>query len=231
MNITAKENRCYDCIYKSYLFDYLTDQEVTQVCLNKEDAEFIKGEIVCSEGEKIEHLIYLKEGLLKLFKTGKGRSQQIISIGSPRDFIGLLSVFSNTTYIYSLAALEDSSVCMIDIDVIKKVILQNGKFALSLIEKINRISDIVLSNKVELGIKQLRGRIAHILLMFADKVYSSDTYDLPVSRKELGELIDMRTENVVRILSEFRKDQLIGIEGKKIKIKDKPLLEKISELG
>jgi CRP-like cAMP-binding protein len=44
-------------------------------------------------------------------------------------------------------------------------------------------------------------------------------------------LIDIRTENVVRILSEFRKDQLIGIEGKKIEIKNKPMLEKISELG
>ena len=120
---------------------------------------------------------------------------------------------------------------MIELDVIKKIILQNGKFALSLIEKMNRISDVVLSNKVELGIKQLRGRIAHILLMFADKVYRSDLYELPVSRKEVGELIDMRTENVVRILSEFRKDQLIGIEGKKIEIKNKPMLKKISELG
>ncbi len=199
--------------------------------LIKKEIVIEKGEIIYQEGEKINHLVYLKEGLVKLYKTGQGRTQQIISIATPRDFIGLLSVFSNTEYLYSLAALEDSSLCMIELDVIKKIILQNGKFALSLIEKMNRISDVVLSNKVELGIKQLRGRIAHILLMFADKVYGSDIYEFPVSRKELGELIDMRTENVVRILSEFRKDQLIGIEGKKIEIKNKPMLEKISELG
>jgi len=168
---------------------------------------------------------------MKLYKTGAGRTQQIISIATPQDFIGLLSVFSNTEYVYSLSALEDSSLCMIELDVIKKIILQNGKFALSLIEKMNKISDVVLSNKVELGVKQLRGRIAHILLMFAEQVYRSDIYELPVSRKEIGELIDMRTENVVRILSEFRKDQLIGIEGKKIEIRNKPMLKKISELG
>ncbi|MCK4829443.1 Crp/Fnr family transcriptional regulator [bacterium] len=199
--------------------------------LNKNEIVIEKGEIIYQEGEKINHLVYLKEGLVKLYKTGPGRSQQIISIATPRDFIGLLSVFSNTEYLYSLAALEDSSLCMIDLDVIKKIILQNGKFALNLIEKMNRISDVVLSNKVELGIKQLRGRIAHILLMFADQIYRSDIYELPVSRKEVGELIDMRTENVVRILSEFRKDQLIGIEGKKIEIKNKSMLKKISELG
>lgn len=231
MSNTLIENRCDDCIYKSYLFNYLTKEEVALVNLNKKEIDIEKGEIICQEGEMIKYLVYLKEGLVKLYKTRQGRTQQIISIGTPRDFIGLLSVFSNTKYHYSLAALEDSSLCMIDLDVIKKIILQNGKFALNLIEKMNRISFVVLNNKVDLGIKQLRGRIAHILLMFAGQVYESDIYELPVSRKEIGELIDMRTENVVRILSEFRKDQLIGIEGKKIEIKNKSMLEKISELG
>ena len=230
MSNTLIENRCDDCIYKSYLFNYLTKEEVALVNLNKKEIDIEKGEIICQEGEMIKYLVYLKEGLVKLYKTRQGRTQQIISIGTPRDFIGLLSVFSNTKYHYSLAALEDSSLCMIDLNVIKKIILQNGKFALNLIEKMNRISFVVLNNKVDLGIKQLRGRIAHILLMFAGQVYE-DIYELAISRKEIGELIDMRTENVVRILSEFRKDQLIGIEGKKIEIKNKSMLEKISELG
>lgn len=231
MSNPTRENRCDVCLYKSYLFNYLTKQEIAWVSLNKKEIDIEKGEIICREGEPIKYLVYLRGGLVKLYKTGTGRTHQIISIATSRDFIGLLSIFSNTEYIYSIAALEDSSICMIDMNVIKKIILQNGKFALSLIEKMNRISDVVLSNKVELGVKQLRGRIAHILLMFADKVYRSDIYELPVSRKEIGELIDMRTENVVRILSEFRKDQLIGIEGKKIEIINKSMLKKISELG
>ena len=231
MNNTTRESRCDVCLYKSYLFNHLTKQEIVWVNLNKKEIVIEKGDIIYQEGEKIKNLVYLKEGLVKLYKAGHGRTQQIISIATPRDFIGLLSVFSNTEYLYSLTALEDSSLCIIDMEIIKKIILQNGKFALSLIEKMNRISDVVISNKVELGIKQLRGRIAHILLMFAGQVYRSDIYELPVSRKEIGELIDMRTENVVRILSEFRNDQLIGIEGKKIEIKNKSMLGKISELG
>jgi CRP/FNR family transcriptional regulator len=231
MSNPTRENRCDVCLYKSYLFNYLTKQEIAWVSLNKKEIDIEKSEIICREGEPIKYLVYLRGGLVKLYKTGTGRTHQIISIATSRDFIGLLSIFSNTEYIYSIAALEDSSICMIDMNVIKKIILQNGKFALSLIEKMNRISDVVLSNKVELGVKQLRGRIAHILLMFADNVYRSDIYELPVSRKEIGELIDMRTENVVRILSEFRKDQLIGIEGKKIEIINKSMLKKISELG
>jgi len=125
MSNTTRENRCDVCIYKSYLFNYLTKQEVSWVNLNKKEIVIEKGEIICQEGEEIKYLVYLREGLVKLYKTGAGRSQQIISIATPRDFIGLLSVFSNTEYIYSLAALEDSSLCMIDMKVIKKIILQN----------------------------------------------------------------------------------------------------------
>ncbi|HKK62111.1 MAG TPA: helix-turn-helix domain-containing protein, partial [Bacteroidales bacterium] len=79
--------------------------------------------------------------------------------------------------------------------------------------------------------RQLRGRIAFILLFFAEEVYQSETFELPVSRKEIGELIDMSTENVIRALSEFRKDEIIAIEGKTIDILDKPRLKKIYQLG
>jgi len=190
MSNTKRESRCDVCIYKSYLFNYLTKQETALVNLNKKEIVIEKGEIICQEGKPIKYLVYLREGLMKLYKTGAGRTQQIISIATPQDFIGLLSVFSNTEYVYSLSALEDSSLCMIELDVIKKIILQNGKFALSLIEKMNKISDVVLSNKVELGVKQLRGRIAHILLMFAEQVYRSkiEIRNKPMLKKisELG---------------------------------------------
>jgi CRP/FNR family transcriptional regulator len=54
---------------------------------------------------------------------------------------------------------------------------------------------------------------------------------LPISRKEIGELINMTTENVIRILSEFRKDGLVRIDGKNIEILNKELLEKLSKSG
>jgi CRP/FNR family transcriptional regulator len=63
------------------------------------------------------------------------------------------------------------------------------------------------------------------------EIYRSERYDIPVSRKEIAELIEMRTENVIRILSELRKDKIIHIEGKSIEILDLHRLEQISEFG
>ena len=73
--------------------------------------------------------------------------------------------------------------------------------------------------------------VSYILLLFAKQIYNSNSFNLPISRKEVAELIDMSTENVIRVLSEFRKDGLIQIEGKNIEVKDIKRLEKIYELG
>jgi CRP/FNR family transcriptional regulator len=91
--------------------------------------------------------------------------------------------------------------------------------------------DQLLETRLSISNKNLRGRTAYIILMFANDIYQSNRFDLPISRKEIGELIDMRTENVIRILSEFRKDQLIKIEGKRIEILEMTRMERIANFG
>ena len=59
----------------------------------------------------------------------------------------------------------------------------------------------------------------------------SNEFVFPISRREIAELIDMRTENVIRIMSEFRKDGLIKINGHIIEIINQEMLQKVSEVG
>jgi CRP-like cAMP-binding protein len=231
MNDKEKQFTCETCGYKSYLFDELSQEELLEVNLNKRELDFKRGEVICHEGEEIKNFIYLKEGLVKLYKKATGRHEHIISIAKPMDFIGLLTVFSNSNYLYSIQALEDSSLCFIHLDTIVSIIKRNGGFALSILEKMSIVSDQVLKTQIDLAGKQLRGRIAYIILLFADQIYHSAKFDLPISRKEVGDLIEMRTENVIRTLSEFRKDGLLRIEGKTIEIRNMDLLRRISELG
>ena len=231
MNKIEKGNTCETCVYKSFLFDTLTKEERLKINIAKQERDFRRGEIICHEGEEIKNFIYLKEGLVKLYKQAKDRHEHIISIAKPLDFIGLLSVFSNLNYVYSIRAIEDSSLCFIQLETITSIIKQNGDFAMSILEKMSIISDQVLKTQIDLASKQLRGRIAYIILLFADQIYGSSRFNLPISRKEMGDLIEMRTENVIRIFSEFRKDGLMKIEGTTIEILNEDMLRKISELG
>ena len=231
MELSHIINNCKECIYKSWAFKNLSPQELQLINDNKIEKYYRKGENICLEGDKISSFMYLQNGLVKLYKTESNSREHIISIAKPKDFIGLLSIFSNNKHIYSISAIEDSVVCFVNLSVIQNLIKTNGIFALDFFEKISTVSDSVIKTRIDINTRQLRGRIAYILLFFSKHIYNSEKFNLPISRKEIAELIDMSTENVIRVLSEFRKDKLIHIEGKIIEIVDIKRLERIYDLG
>jgi CRP/FNR family transcriptional regulator len=175
--------------------------------------------------------MYLKFGLVKLYKEGANHKDQILSIAKPLDYVSLLTVFTNATYQYSIAAIEDSIICSFNAETIRNMVRNNAEFGLSILEKVGKTYDEIIRSNFALRTKQVRGRIAYILLNFADSIYKKNDFELPVSRREIAELINMTTENVIRILSEFRKDEIINIDGKRIQILDPVKLKKISDLG
>jgi CRP-like cAMP-binding protein len=114
---------------------------------------------------------------------------------------------------------------------LKQVITDNGQFAVKMLARISEAADKVINNTFEINNKNLRGRIAYILLDFTENIYKKNSFESPVSRKEMGQLIGMTTENVIRILSEFRKDGIIEITGKTIKILKPDFLHTLQRLA
>jgi CRP/FNR family transcriptional regulator len=213
------------------LFDKLNEKQLDQISKTKKTVTVSKGEMVCREGEPINSFVYLVEGLVKLHKIDRFGKDQIVSVAKPMDFVGLLTLFSDTKYKYSITALQDSTLCFVDSDLMKKFVSLNGSFALDIVKHISRVSNEIIRKTYAINSKNLRGRIAFVLLDFADNIFKSDSFILPVSRKEIGELIDMTPENVIRILSEFRRDNIIHLKGKQVEILNKSMLLKIRDLG
>ena len=224
-------SRCTECAFNSLLFDTLEFEELEKMDHSRTEVKYEKGEDILVEGDRIKNFVYLKKGLVKLSKKTENQKDHIISFAKPKTFIGFLTVFSHDTYQYTLSALEESILCFIDIDVVKNTIKENGTFALDVLAKISQVSDEIIKRRINICSKQLRGRISYLLITFAKEIYFNTKFDLPLTRKEFGELIDMSTENVIRILSEFRKDELIHIDGSKIEILNFESLDKISRFG
>jgi CRP-like cAMP-binding protein len=221
---------CDRCELRSLFFNNVSRTELESLCTIKVERNYPKGELIVQEGTDIRDFIYLKSGLVKLYKSSEDR-EQIITIAKPFDFVNLLSIFSDARYNYSVCALEDTITCSLNIAEVKNLVKVNGTFALDLLEKMNRIADNIIIESLEIRRKHLRGRIAHVLLYFAGYIYNTLEFELPISRKEIAEYIGMTTENVIRTLSEFRKDKIIKINGKTIEIVNKGMLARISQLG
>jgi CRP/FNR family transcriptional regulator len=222
---------CEHCELKELFVDKLTGDHFDIVCNGKVEKEYRQGETIIKEGTNIQDFTYLKSGLVKLFRTDSSGKEQIISIAKPMDYVSLLSVFSNKKYNYSVTALEDSVTCNLKLEDVTHIVNENGTLALNLLSKMSRVTDKLILDSLEIRMKHLRGRVAYLLIYFSQEIYSSLEFDLPLTRKEMAEYVGMTTENVIRTLSEFRKDGILKIYGKTIHIVNMESLKSIADFG
>jgi CRP/FNR family transcriptional regulator len=222
---------CELCELKELFVDNLSGDHLDIVCSGKVEKEHLSGETIIKEGTQIREFTYLKSGLVKLYRTNSSGKEQIITIAKPMDYVSLLSVFSNSKYNYSVTALEDSVTCNLKMDDVRALIHNNGELALNLLKNMSKVADKIILDSLEIRRKHLRGRVAFLLLYFSQEVYTSLEFDLPLSRKEMAEYVGMTTENVIRTLSEFRKDHIVKIYGKTIQIVQMDTLRSIAEFG
>ena len=232
--VIPKQKKKFDCIsceLRNLVFSSLSDEDIDRICEVREEISYARGEVIHREGDPIHFFKYLKNGLVKLYKTTEGGDEQIVTITRPIEFVSNINVFHEEFYRYSLSALEDSVVCAIRMDLIKEMILRNGRFSMDLITILSRTAENIISLGLEIRKRNLAGRIAYVLLYFSGEIYKSMIFDLPVSRKEIADLISMSSANVIRTFSEFRRDGIIKTNGRTIEITDIKKLEIISRTG
>ncbi len=231
MRIKKDIKNCKTCIYRQMLFGNLDDFEYKLINDARTERLYERGEEIKREGETVDSFLYLRKGLVKLFKTDKRGKEQILSINKPADFVNLLTIFSKANYKYGIRAIEDTLVCDVNLEVLEHVISTNGDFAMRILNRMSNISEEIIENRFEIGQKQLKGRVATILLYFADDIYHNRIFDLPITRREIGELITMTTENTIRAFSEFKRDGLINIQNRTISILDYERMRNIAKSG
>lgn len=224
-------NSCTVSNAKSICFDMLSTEEQELIDKNSIEVTYKKGEVICKHGTFASHVIFLREGLAKIFLEGLNDSL-ILKIITSGNLIGLTSIMeNNNVFHYSSSAYIDSRASLIDINVFRQIIKQNGEFA-------NSIINILCENSLQtfgrffcLTHKQLYGRMADILLCLSERIFKDRSFQLNLSRKELAELTGMSTESVIRMLKKFKDDGIITMEGKKVNVANYDLLKKISEYG
>jgi len=231
MKIVHTIQACERCVFRNLLFDSLNQKEYRLINNARTEKVFFKGEVIKKEGEKFTSFLYLRTGLIKLYKTDQTGKDHILSINKPGDFVSLLYLFSNSFYQYSIAAIEETCVCEVELETIIHLVKTNGDFALNIMKRMGLIADEVISSRFNKAQLQIRGKVASIILYFSDQVYNKQKFRLPVTRREMAELIAMSTENVIRTLSEFKADEILQFKGKEVTIVDYQRLVAISKTG
>jgi CRP/FNR family transcriptional regulator len=231
-NIETKSlSHCSAFEFEKSWYELLTESEKSLIDENSVSIGFKKGETVCKLGAFASHIYFLEEGLVKVYLEEKNNNL-ILMLSTKNNLLGLVAVYDGNNKIpYSISTYTDSRLRMIDIQVFRQLLKKNSIFAYHIINLLNESTAQIYGRFFSLTQKQLHGRLADILLCLSNRIFKSRSFDLPLSRADLGDLTGMSTESVIRMMNEFKKDGLIDMECKKIELLDVARLERISEFG
>ena len=224
-------SHCSTFSFAQSWYELLTEDEKLLVDTHSVSINFKKGETVCKRGAFASHIYFLEEGLVKIYLEEKGKNL-IISLSKKNNLMGLCSIFEgNNKLPYSISTYTDSIIRMIDLQIFRQLLKQNAGFSYHIINLLNESTSQTYGRFFSLTQKQLHGRLADILLCLSNRIFKSKSFDLPLSRADLGDLTGMSTESVIRMMKEFKDDGLIEMNCKKIELLDIGRLERISEFG
>ncbi|MBN1186936.1 MAG: Crp/Fnr family transcriptional regulator [Bacteroidales bacterium] len=196
----------------------------------KSHISYKKRETIIKEGTHVSNILYVIDGLVKVYIECPDKNI-IIKLLKSDNFIGLTSLFGDDTYYYSVAALKETRVCSIDCESFKGLVTNCCDFSRELSSWYCKNYNMMLSKCLNLGLRQLNGKLANTLLYLNGNEFKEDDVFSHISRNDLAELSGMSMESVVRILSEFNNENIIELKGKKIEIKNLERLQDINRKG
>lgn len=224
---------CDKCsLESSSIFKHLKPDEVTSINYEKDFRQYKRGDILYQEGNRISGFYCINSGIIKVFKTGFDGKEQIIRFAKKGDIIAYRSVLSNELACTSAKVIEDCQVCFIPSEILISFIKTNSGFALELLKLACHELGEANSFITDIAQKTVRERLAEVLLFLVNDfgLDNQQFLNISLTREELANIVGTATESVIRLLSEFKSDKLVELNGRRIKIINTKGLEKISNV-
>lgn len=225
-------SKCEQCIVRQLnSLKELSKEELIRISDCKTSTMIKKGDVLFEEGEHINGVFCIRDGVCKVSKMSANGKDQIIKLIKKGDLIGERSLITNETSNLKAVAINDMEVCFIPKEEIMKDLKQNSNFTMSILNDLAsalKQSDNVV---VDMAQKTVKQRLAETLIHLHDSFEKKDNgaLDIQLSRDDIASIIGTATESAIRLLSNFKKEKLINLKGKEIFILDIAKLKNLSE--
>lgn len=232
MNSQETNPKCEFCFTYSKHFRALTQDQLNVLSYVKVCQTYKKGDIIYREGNRPGGVFCINEGIIKHFKVGIDGKEQILRFSKKGDLFGFRSVLSDESACTTTEAIEDTVLCLIPSKNFIDMIYENSEFSMNIMQL--SCKELGEANQYILDIaqKNVRERLAEVLLLlYKDFGTEKDgSLQIYLTREELAGMVGTATESVIRLLSEFKKDKLIELNKRKIKILNYAKLESLSNV-
>ena len=223
-------SRCEQCIVRQFnSLKALTKEELLRISDCKTVRIIKKGEIIFEEGEILNGVYCVKDGICKLSKLSANGKDQIVKLVVKGDLLGQRSIISSESTNLSATALNDMEICFIPKREIIGDLEKNTSFSMEVLK--DMAGDLKESDNiiVDMAQKSVKQRLAEALIYMFENfgIDEDDFISIVLSREDYASIVGTATESAIRVLSQFKKDGLISTSGKRIKIENLQTLRRV----
>jgi len=224
---------CRNCFVRSSTcFSDLLPEDMDELVGQKISTVYKKGQTIFYEGMIPTGIYCLHKGKIKITKRGIDGKEQIVRFVLEGGLLGIRSLMGGHKYSASATTLEESVVCYIDKKTFFKLSTKYPDISHCVMTLICTLLEEAEMKMTSLAQKHVRERLAEGLLIL-DELFNKpggcrvgDEHSIVLTREDLANIVGTATETVIRLLSEFRDEQLIETEGRKIILLDREGLKK-----
>ena len=228
----SKKSKCEFCdLQNQFVFSDLNVEQLQCLSNQMDQLQYSPNELIFKQGASPYGFMCLKKGKVKITLLANNGKELIIDIKSPPDTLGIRALSTKSKYEYSAIALDHVTICLIPLKDFYQISNDCPSIYKGLFNYLGERLVRADHKLVSLTQKTLRARLSDTLLHL-HKTIGEDIegyIDIPLKRLEVAQLSNMTTSNAIRTLSEFKRNKLIDIKGRKIKIIEKDKLINFSE--
>jgi CheY-like chemotaxis protein/CRP-like cAMP-binding protein len=186
-----------------------------------------KDEYIYKEGHNSNFIYLITKGVVRCYKFDENGKELTTALHKEDDLFGYTSFTQNIPYKESATALEYTEMVGISKTELKDVLVNNHKVTLEVIQLLSNDIINVKDQLLEMAYSSVQKKTASTILRFAEKINSKPQDPIKISRNDLASVAGIATETLIRTMSDFKKQGLIEMEGRNIKVLD---LEKLQDI-
>lgn len=196
-------------------------------CDEGEVTKYKKGANIYKEGDHSNSLYLILKGVVKTHTMDANAKELITALYKADDFLGFTSFEDNVPYNETATAVEETEVAAISKTYVRDILKKSQDVSLELMKLLTDNLSEVKQQLVRMAYSSVRKKTASTILQFVEIMSKKPGAALRISRNDLATTAGIATESLIRTLSEFKKDGLIEMEGRDIRIVDPHRLKEI----
>ncbi|HLX93452.1 MAG TPA: Crp/Fnr family transcriptional regulator [Puia sp.] len=206
------------------IHENLPTEDLALLTAHKSDKVYKRGEIIFREGSFPAGIFLIQDGKAKKFKLDNEGNEHIIYVANSGELIGYHAVLAEERYPDSATALEESTIGFIAKEDFLAALQKSTILTHRLLKTLSHEFTVLTNSLTIFGQKPVRERLALQLVVLREKYKKNFlpgmAVEIDMSRDDLASLVGTARENIVRTLSEFKKEGIVETTGRKIIVRD-----------